>query len=154
MDKLKKLWDKIKQHKKQVVIGAVVVAAISAGLVIYNHNSDSGYVTVDINQLYEISTSKTYGDASVNFKIVGSHGDDLRAFIKDIILKLYPDSSNVYEKYFQYYDYFNDLKKQFEFNKSENISPGDEIIATLSYDKSTAKDLKLKLKNTTLKLTA
>lgn len=145
MDKLKKFFAKVKNYKKQVVIGAVVVAAISAGVVIYNHNSDSGYVTVDLNQIYEIATSETYGDASVSMK----DNVNEREFIESIIFKLNPNASIM--TYTRYQNFFDDLRKNFELNKTENIKTGDEIIATASYDKSKAKDLKLKLKNTTLK---
>lgn len=151
MDKLKNLWAKVKNYKKQVLIGAVVVAAISAGVVIYNHNSDSGYVTVDISQIYVIDTS-FLNNNSYKPHVRMSTDVNEREFIESIIFKLNPNASIM--TYTQYQNFFRDLEKNFEINKTENISPGDEIIATLSYDKSKVKDLKLKLKNTTLKLTA
>lgn len=152
MDKLKKFFAKVKNYKKQVVIGAVVVAAISAGVVIYNHNSDSGYVTVDLSQIYQINISEGHHYvyegtwATVNVK----DGVSTYDVASNIVMKLNPDAS--LPTYIQYQKFISDI--EFNLNKQENISPGDEIIATASYDKSTAKDLKLKLKNTTLKLTA
>lgn len=149
MEKLKNLWAKVKLHKKQAIVGVVVVAAISAGLVIYNHGNSE--YTVDLNQLYKIECSGHSGEGKPS--ITTASGLDKESFIKNILLKLYPNSSNDYIKYNQYKDFLSLSSIKFEFNKKENLSNGDEITATASYDKAQAKTLKLNLKNTTLKTT-
>lgn len=147
MEKLKNLWAKVKQHKKQAIIGVVIVAVISAGLAIYNQGNAN--YTIDISQIFKIECSGHSGEGKPS--ITTASGLDKESFIKNILLKLYPNASNDYIKYSQYKDFLNSIT--FEFNKKENLSNGDEITATASYDKAQAKTLKLNLKNTTLKTT-
>lgn len=153
MDKVKELWaklvEKVKQHKKEAKIGAAAVAAILIGVLIYNHSNPE--YTVDLSQIYKIECSGINGEGKLYISTINAGvSDDL---VADILLKLYPKASNDFIKFSQYKKFLSDMKDNFKFNKEENVSNGDEITATASYDKSQAKALKLNFKNTTLKTT-
>ncbi len=145
-ESIKKVWAKMKEHKKASIIGAAVIVVLL--IVIAVNSSSNGFYTIDVAQNYKLECSGDSGDATANASIA-TDKDDL---VESILFKLYPNSSDDYVKGDIYSSFLSGL--DFTYNKKDHISNGDEITATANYDKNKAKELKLKLKNTTLKTTA
>ncbi len=131
-ESIKKVWAKMKEHKKASIIGAAVIVVLL--IVIAVNNSSNGFYTIDVAQNYKLECSGDNGYANPNASIDSTAKDNL---IESILFKLYPNSSDDYVKGDIYSSFLSGL--DFTYNKKDHISNGDEITATEINYKNKAK---------------
>ncbi len=135
-----------KANKKMlpIIIGAAAAAFVAFVSVIIFILTSLGKTTVDMKKYYAIDVNgfNGYAKASMVTKTV----DPYTALKAEGKLK---NSSSSYSA-LSYYAFFNDIDG--ELSKTQGISNGDTIELTFTYNKELAKQLKIKIKNTTIKL--
>ena len=123
-----------------IAIAVVVLISIGIGGILFVTNL--GKTTVDMSKYYEIEVKGFNGYAKASVNEILDPYDDLFSNGKIDKDKLTSAAS--------IYSFLSDIDK--ELSKSSNISNGDTIECKFTYSKEAAKNLKLKIKNDTIKL--
>ena len=134
-----------KANKKYlpIIIGAAAVAFIAFICIVIFAITSLGKTTVDMSKYYEISVKgfNGYAKASISETV-----DPYTALSAEGKIKTETSLNSALSAY----AFFSDIDGK--LSKTQNISNGDTIELTFTYNKDLAKRLKFKVKNTTIKL--
>ena len=134
-----------KANKKYlpIIIGAAAVAFIAFICIVIFAITSFGKTTVDMSKYYEISVKgfNGYAKASISETV-----DPYTALSAEGKIKTETSLNSALSAY----AFFSDIDGK--LSKTQNISNGDTIELTFTYNKDLAKRLKFKVKNTTIKL--
>lgn len=134
-----------KMNKKSlpIIIGAAAVAFIAFICIAIFAITSLGKTTIDLSKYYEISINgfNGYAKASITETV-----DPYTALTAEGKIK----NESSLNSTLSAYAFFADLDGK--LSKTQNISNGDTIELTFTYNKDLAKRLKFKVKNTTIKL--
>lgn len=130
-----------------VIIGAAAAAFIAFICIIVFAITSLGKTTVDMSKYYEISIKgfNGYAKASISETI-----DPYTALKAEGKIKSENSLDSALSSTLNAYAFFADIDGK--LSKTQNISNGDTIKLTFTYNKELAKKLKFKVKNTTIKL--